>query len=141
MEFKKIVDQQVTHYQLHIGGVLGSENYHILSYKYCYLVKDQLRSAEFDRFWKILQRMELKAAGYSGQTFYAFSKLAKLSFEKEKPHNPSLVVRVRALISTLEYDSKSEVDITTDIFQIGILLKRSRFFTFAYINQQFLKEV
>ena len=78
--------------------------------------------------------MELRVTGYSEQILYAFNKLIKLSFDKEKPHNPSLVARIRVLILTLKYDSESEVDIVTGIFQIGILLKRLKFFTSAHTN-------
>jgi len=59
--------------------------------------------------------MELKAVGYSEQILYAFSKLVELSFEKRKPHNPSLVAEIRVLISILKYDSEPEVDTITSI--------------------------
>ena len=134
MKFKKIVDQQTTHQQLHIGGILGPEDYYVLLYQYCYLIKDQLKQDEFDRFQKILQQIELRAIGYFGQILYIFNKLAKLFFEKDKPHNPFLVARVRVLIVILKYDNEPEIDIATDIFQISILLKRSRFFTSAHTD-------
>ncbi len=72
---------------------------------------------------------------YSGQTLYAFNKLVKLSFEKEKPYNPSLVARLRALISTLKYERESEADVIECIFKLGILLKRFKLFTSAHTDQ------
>ncbi len=54
MKFKEIIDQQVTHQQLHIGEVLGLEDYHILSCNNCYPVKDQPKPAKFDKFWRII---------------------------------------------------------------------------------------
>ncbi len=85
--------------------------------------------------------MHLNVREYSGQTIYAFNKLAELSFEKGKPHNLSLIARIRAILITLKYDTKPEVDIITGIFQIGILLKRSRLFTLTHTDQQLLQEV
>ena len=81
-----------------------------------------------------MKQMHFNVREYSGQTIYAFNKLAKLSFDKSKLHNPSLIAGIRAILLTLEYDAEPEVNITTAIFQIGILLKRSRFFTSAYID-------
>ncbi len=123
------MNQQATHHQLHISGILGPEDYHILSCRYCYLIKDQLKYERFNRFWGILQQMKLRAIGYLRQTLYVFSKLAKLFFEKGKSYNASLIVGIRILISTMKYDSEPTIDITIGIFQISILLKRSRFFT------------
>ncbi len=60
--------------------------------------------------------MELRTVGYSGQILYVFNKLVELSFKRGKPHNPFLVARVKALISTLEYEDESEVDTVTGIF-------------------------
>ena len=82
--------------------------------------------------------MGLNVRGYSGQTIYAFNKLVELSFKKDKPYNPSLIVGIRAILITLKYDAMSEVDIITEIFQIRILLKRSRFFTLTHTDQQIL---
>ncbi len=48
--------------------------------------------------------MDLSVGGYSGQTIYTFNKLTELFFEKGKPHNASLIARVRAILTTLEYD-------------------------------------
>ncbi len=50
--------------------------------------------------------MDLSIEGYSGQTMYAFNKLTELSFEKEKPHNASLVARIKAILTTVEYAEK-----------------------------------
>ncbi len=47
--------------------------------------------------------MELSVEAYSGQTIYAFNKLAELSFEKGKPHNALLVAGIRAMLIILEY--------------------------------------
>jgi|SRR6266498_2591400 len=85
--------------------------------------------------------MYLNVKGYSGQTIFVFNKLAELSFDKGKPYNTSLIAGIRAILTTLKYDAKSEVDIITGIFQIGILLKRSRFFTSEHTDQQLMQEV
>ena len=79
--------------------------------------------------------MNLNVGGYSGQTIYAFNKLVKLSFNKGKPHNSSLIVGIRAILTTLKYEAKPAVDITMGIFQIKILFKRSRLFTTEHIDQ------
>jgi len=50
--------------------------------------------------------MGLNVEGYSGQTIYAFNKLAELSFDKSKPHNPSLIAGIRAILTTLEFDTE-----------------------------------
>jgi len=78
--------------------------------------------------------MKLRAIGYLRQILYAFSKLAELFFEKGKPHNASLIVRIRVLISIMKYDSELTIDTTIGIFQISILLKRSRFFITIHID-------
>ncbi len=67
--------------------------------------------------------------GYSGQTIYAFNKLTELSFEKGKPHNPSLVAGIKAILITMEYAERPQVDIPTATYQIGIMLKKSKLFT------------
>ncbi|SRR6266498_1796100 len=85
--------------------------------------------------------MEFNLGGYFRQTIYAFNKLSELSFDKEKPHNASLIAGIRAILITLEYDMELKVDIITAIFQIRILLKRSRLFTSEYTNQQLLQKV
>ena len=85
--------------------------------------------------------MHFNVRGYSGQIIYVFNKLAELSFDKGKLHNSSLIVRIRVILSTLEYDAEPEMNITTEIFQIRILLKRFRFFSSAYTDQQLLQEV
>ncbi len=107
--------QQVTYKFLHVGDAVEGEDQHDLS---CRTIKE-----------------------YSKQTVYAFNKLAELSFEKGKPHNPSLIARIRAILTMLEYDADPKVDITMGIFQIGILLKRSRFLTTKHTNNQLLQEV
>ncbi len=82
-----------------------------------------------------MQQLELRAGGYSGQTLFTFNKLAKLSFDKEKLHNPFLIAEIRVILTTIEYEEESEIAIITEIFQIGILLKRSRLFTSAHTDQ------
>ena len=89
----------------------------------------------------MLQQLDFYAKRYTRQTLFAFSKLAKLSFEKGHPNNVILIARIRAVLSTLKYDYEPEVDIATEIFQIGILFKRSKFFTMDHMNQQLMKEV
>jgi len=44
---------------------------------------------------------------------YAFSKLTKLSFEKGKLHNASLIAGIRAILTILKYNVDPEIDITT----------------------------
>jgi len=66
----------------------------------------------FDRLWRLIQSIDLNAMGYLGQTYFAFRKLAELSFEKRKSYNASLIVRLRALLLTLEYEEESAKDIT-----------------------------
>ena len=85
--------------------------------------------------------MNLSVGGYFGQIIFAFSKLAELSFNKGKPHNASLIVKLKAILITLEYDADPEENITTIIFQMGILLKRSKFLTTEHIDDQLLQEV
>ena len=85
--------------------------------------------------------MDLEAEAYSGQTIYAFNKLTEFSFEKEKPHNASLVARIRAILITLEYAEKPKIDMMAATYQIGIMLKKSKMFTTGHTDQQLLEEV
>ncbi len=78
--------------------------------------------------------MNLSVRGYSGQTIYTFNKLTELSFKKGKPHNASLVARVRVILITLEYDENSRMDVTTATYQIRILLKKSRLLITEYMD-------
>ena len=64
-----------------------------------------------------------------------------MSFAQEKPYNPSLIAGIRAILSTIKYDEELEALIITTIFQISILLKRSRFFTSSHTDQQLIEEV
>src|SRR6266540_3407182 len=89
----------------------------------------------------MIEQMDLKVEAYSGQTIYAFNKLTELSFEKEKPHNTSLIARIKAILTTLEYAEKPKVDIPAATYQIGIMLKKSKMFTTEHIDQQLLDEV
>src|SRR6266542_3912043 len=85
--------------------------------------------------------MNLSVEAYSGQTIYAFNKLTELSFEKEKPHNASLVAGIRAILTMIEYAEKLRVDIPTATYQIGILLKKSKLLATEHTDQQLLEEV
>jgi len=69
--------------------------------------------------------LDFNVRGYLGQTVFAFNKLAKLSFDKGKPYNVSLITEIRVILTTLKYDADPEIDITTAIYQIRILLKKS----------------
>jgi len=141
MEFDKIVKQQATHKLYHAtkGGV--REDLPDLSCQTCYPTKDIIKHERFDRFWGMIEQMDLGVEAYSGQTIYAFNKLTELSFEKGKPHNASLVVGIKAILTTLEYAEKLKVDIPAATFQIGIMLKKSKMFTTEHTDQQLLDEV
>src|SRR6266540_1977738 len=141
MKFDEIVKQQATH-KLHYatkGGV--SENLSDLSCQTCYPIKDIIKHERFDRFWEMIEQLDLSVEAYSGQTIYAFNKLTELSFEKGKPHNASLVAGIRAMLTTLEYTENPKVDITSATYQIGILLKKSKMLTTEHTDQQLLEEV
>ena len=84
--------------------------------------------------------MDLRIEGYSGQTIYAFNKLTELSYEKGKPHNLSLVVSIKTILTTVEYAEKLSVDIPTATYQIGIMLKKSKLLTTEHTDQQLLEE-
>jgi len=56
----------------------------------------------------IVQQLELRVEEYSGQTLYIFNKLAELSFDKEKLYNLSLIVGIRVILLTIEYDEELE---------------------------------
>ncbi len=141
MDFVKMRKQLATHKILHIRGVVKTEENHILSCQYYYPSKDQPKHVAFNRFWRILWQINLYFRGYFGQTIYTFNKLAELTFEKEKPHNPSLIAKMRVLLLILEYDDESEVDIVIRIFQIEILLKKSKFFTTSHTDHELIKEM
>jgi len=79
--------------------------------------------------------MDINITRYLGQTYYAFTKLKELSFEKGKPYNLSLVAGLKALISTLKYEKEPADDIAGCVFKLGVLLKRSRLFISTYIDQ------
>ncbi len=85
--------------------------------------------------------MDLSVEAYSGQTIYAFNKLTELSFEKGKPHNASLVARIKAILTTIEYAENPGVDIPTATYQIRIMLKKSKLLTTEHTDQQLLEEV
>ncbi len=72
---------------------------------------------------------------------YAFNKLTELSFEKEKPHNASLVAGIKAILTTVEYNKNPQVNIPTVMYQIRILLKKSKLLTTKHMDQQLLEEV
>src|SRR6266498_5745618 len=141
MEFEKIIKQQATHKLYHTtkGGV--SKNLPDLSCQTCYPIKDIIKYERFDRFWGLIEQLDLSIEGYSGQMIYAFNKLIELSFEKGKPHNASLVAGIRAMLTTLEYAEKLQVDVISATYQIGTLLKKSKLLTTEHTDQQLLKEV
>src|SRR6266498_3405479 len=141
MEFEEIIKQQATH-KLHYatkGGV--GENLQDLSCQTCYPTKNIIKHERFDRFWGLIEQLDLSTEGYSGQTIYAFNKLTELSFEKGKPHNASLVAGIRAMLTTLEYAEKPKVNVTSATYQIGILLKKSKLLSTKHTDQQLLEEV
>jgi len=118
------------------GGV--REDLPDLSCQACYPIKDIIKHERFDRFWGMIEQMDLGVEAYSGQTIYAFNKLTELSFEKGKPHNASLVVGIKAILTTLEYAEKPKVDIPAATYQIGIMLKKSKMFITEHTDQQLL---
>ncbi len=89
----------------------------------------------------MIEQIDLNIEGYSGQTIYAFNKLTELSFKKGKPYNVTLVAGIKAILTTLEYAEKPQVDIPTATYQIGILLKKSKLLMTEHMNQQLLDEV
>src|SRR6266540_1508019 len=103
MEFDEIVKQQATHKLHHATKGEVRENLPDLSCQTCYPTKDIIKYERFDQFWEIIEQMDLNVEAYSGQTIYAFNKLTEFSFEKEKPHNMSLVAGTKAILTTLEY--------------------------------------
>ena len=129
MEFAEIIKLQVAHKIMHAGGGMGGEDQQDFSCRTCYPTKDIVKHERFDRFWELIEQMNLSVEGYSGQTIFTFNKLTELSFEKDKPHNALLVARVQAILTTLEYNKNPQVDVTTATYQIGILLKKSRLLT------------
>ncbi len=66
MKFKEILIQQTTHHQLHIGKVMGLDDNDVLSCQYYYPLKDQKKSEKFDRFWRLVQALNLNVIRYSG---------------------------------------------------------------------------
>src|SRR6266498_910670 len=141
MEFDEIVKQQATHKLHHAtkGGV--DENLPDLSCQTCYLTKDIIKHERFDRFWGLIEQLNLNVKAYSGQTIYAFNKLTELSFEKGKPHNASLIAGIKAILMTVEYAENPEVDIPTATYQIGMMLKKSKLLATEHTDQQLLEEV
>ena len=129
MEFDEIVKQQITHKLHHAtkGGV--GKNLPDLSCQTCYLIKDIIKHKRFDRFWGMIEQIDLSVEAYFGQTIYAFNKLTELFFEKGKPHNASLVAGIKAILTTMEYAENPKVDIPTTTYQIGIMLKKSKLLT------------
>jgi len=129
MEFVEIMSRQATHKILHVGGAVEEKDQNDLSCRTCYPIIDQPKHKVFDRFWGLIEQLDLNVKGYFRQTIFAFNKLAELSFDKGKPHNTSLIAGIRAILIILKYDANLKVDATMVIFQMGILLKRSKFLT------------
>ena len=119
---------------MHVRGGRGGEDQQDLSCQMCYPTKDIIKHEAFDRFWELIDQMNLSVEAYSGQTIYAFNKLAKLFFEKEKPHNLLLVAGIRAILTTLEYAKNPRVDVILATYQIGILLKKSKMLTIEHTD-------
>ncbi len=86
---------------------MGGEDQYNFSYQTCYPTKNIIRHKRFNRFWELIEQIELSVEGYSRQTIYAFNKLIELFFEKGKPHNVSLVAGIRAILTTLKYTEDS----------------------------------
>jgi len=78
--------------------------------------------------------MNLSVGGYLGQTIYTFNKLIEFSFKKGKPHNTSLIARIKAILTTLKYDEDLLIDVTTATYQIRILLKKFRLLLTEHSN-------
>ena len=66
MEFAKIIKHQATHKLMHVRGEKGGENHQDLSCQTCYLTKDVIKHKAFNRFWKIIDQIELSIETYSG---------------------------------------------------------------------------
>ncbi len=141
MEFDEIMKIRATHKLHHAteGGV--GDNLSDLSCQTCYPTQNIIKHERFDRFWEMIEQMDMGIEAYSGQTIYAFNKLTELSFEKGKPHNASLVAGIRAILTTMEYAEKPKVDMMAATYQIGIMLKKSKMFTTEHTDQQLLEEV
>ncbi len=82
----------------------------------------------------MIKQMDLSVEAYFEQTIYAFNKLTELSFKKGKPHNPSLVVGIKAILTTIEYAENPKVDIPIATYQIGIMLKKSKLLTIEHTD-------
>ena|SRR6266498_3207159 len=112
MEFDEIVKRQATHKLIHAGAGFGEEDQPDLSCEKCYLTKDISKHERFNRFWKLVEQLDLNVKGYSGQTIHAFNKLTELFYEKGKPNNTSLVSGIKAILTTIEYAENPQVDIS-----------------------------
>ena len=128
------------HKLFYIGGEIRKD-LPDLSCWTCYLTKDIIKHERFDQFWGLVKQLDMSVKGYLKQTIYAFNKLTKLSFEKEKPYNASLVVEIKAILIIIEYSENSRVDIPMATYQIGIMLKKSKLLTTEHTDQQLLEEV
>ena len=65
MEFDEIVKQQVTHKAYHAGGEIGKDMQD-LSCQTCYSTKDIIKHEKFNRFWGVIDQMDLSIEAYSG---------------------------------------------------------------------------
>ena len=134
MKFDEIIKKQATHKLFHTTDRGVSENTSDLSCQTCYPIKDIIKHERFDRFWGLVEQLDLSIEGYSGQTIYAFNKLTELSFEKRKPYNPSLVTGIKAILTIVEYAENPLVDIPTATYQIRIMLKKSKLLTTEHMD-------
>src|SRR6266540_2150633 len=140
MEFDEIIKQQALHKAQHVGAGIGKKASD-LSCRTCYLTKNIIKHERFDRFWGLVEQLDLSMKAYFRQTIYVFNKLTELSFEKGKSHNTSLVARIKAMLTTVEYAEKPRVDISIATYQIGIMLKKSKLLLIKHTDQQLLEEV
>ena len=85
MEFDEIVKQQATHKLHHAtkGGV--RENLLDLSCQTCYPTKDIVKHERFDRFWGMIEQMDLEVEAYSGQTIMYSTSWQNSPSRKENP--------------------------------------------------------
>ena len=134
MEFAKIIKQQAAHKIMHIGGESG-EDQHDLSCQTCYPTKDIIKHERLDRFWNLIDQMDLGIEVYLGQTIYTFNKLTELSFEKKKSHNALLIAGIKVILTIMEYAENPQVDISTATYQIGIMLKKFKLLTTEHMDQ------
>ncbi len=65
MKFDEIVKQQATHKLFHTGGGIGKNLLDLLC-QTCYPIKDVIKHERFDRFFGLIEQLDLNVKGYSG---------------------------------------------------------------------------